>query len=125
MLAAYESDLTPVEDHAWRVGDAWRGATELAASGSGSVSRIRRPPRVTIIAAGPRRSRAAEQRVDLALDRRALDRQLDRGRRALEPVQVLAERERLAVVEAHHLEHPVAPVEPVVAQRDRRLGRSA
>ena len=50
---------------------------------------------------------------------RALDRQLDRRRRALEPVEVLGERERAAAVEPDHLEDAVAAVEAVVGQRDR------
>ena len=84
---------------------------------------IRRPPRVStsrswrVPVADP-----LEQRRDLSSSAAAVDGQLDRGRRALEPVEVLAERERAARVEADHLEHPVAAVEAVVGQRDRRLG---
>jgi hypothetical protein len=66
-----------------------------------------------------------EQRLDLGLERCPLGIELDRGRRALQPVQVLGESQRPAAVEADDLEHAVAAVQAVVLQRDRRRrGRS-
>jgi hypothetical protein len=63
----------------------------------------------------------AEQGVDLSLERLPLDRQLDRGRRALQAVQVLAQRERAAVVKADHLEDAVPAQQAVVVGRDARV----
>ena len=60
---------------------------------------------------------------DLALQGAAVEAQLDRGGGALQPVEVVDQRERLAPVEADHLEGAVAAVEAVVLEADRRLGR--
>ena len=57
----------------------------------------------------------------LGLDLCPIDRELDPGRRALEPIQVLTQRERPALVQPDDLEHPVASVETVVADRHHRL----
>ena len=79
---------------------------------------MRRPPRVTISRSCPSTGPACvEQRVDLALQRGAVELELDRGGGAAEPVEVVDQRERLAVVEADHLEGAVAAVEAVVLQR--------
>jgi hypothetical protein len=64
---------------------------------------------------------AVEERRDLALERLALDGQLDGGRGALEAVEVLGERVRAPRVEADDLEHPVAAIKAVVGKRDHRL----
>ena len=63
-----------------------------------------------------------EERLELGLERRAVERQVDRRRRAAEPVEVGLERERAAAVEPDHLEHAVAAVEPVVGQWEDRVG---
>ena len=63
-----------------------------------------------------------EQRLDLGLELGPLRGQLDRGGGALDPLQVLGEGERAALVQADHLEHAVAAVEAVVLERDRCLG---
>ena len=89
MFAPYESDLTPLRISVGRVGDA-REPDRGRCSTSGSISAIRRPPRVTTSRswASPLPVRL-EQRLDLGLELGALRGQLDRGSRALEPVQVL------------------------------------
>ncbi len=66
-----------------------------------------------------------QQRLDLALQRGAVELELDRGGGALEPVEVVDERERLSVVEPDHLEGAVAAVEPVVLAAARWPRRSA
>jgi hypothetical protein len=48
--------------------------------------------------------------------------QLDRARGALQPVEVRGERERAPSVQPHHLEHSVAAQQPVVGDRDPRVG---
>ena len=63
-----------------------------------------------------------EQPVGVGPDRLEVERQPQVGGRALEPAQVLLERERLPVVDADHLEHAVAAEQPLVGGRDRRLG---
>ena len=67
---------------------------------------------------------ALEQRRDLRLEVAAVHGQLDRGGRALEAVEVLAEREGRPPVEADHLEDPVAAQQPVVPGRDPRVSVS-
>src|SRR2546423_871124 len=56
---------------------------------------------------------------------RAIERQVDLRSRALEAVEVLAERERPPLVEADDLEDAVAAVDAIVANRDDRLGRGS
>jgi hypothetical protein len=62
-----------------------------------------------------------QQRRDLRLEAVTLERQLDRSRRALHPVQVRVEGEGPAAVEPDHLEDAVAAVEAVIGQADRGL----
>ena len=64
---------------------------------------------------------ALQERRDLALERLALDRQLDGGRGALEAVEVLGQRVRPPRVEADDLEDAVAAIKAVVGERDHRL----
>ena len=86
---------------------------------------MRRPPRVTISRSCPSTAPASASSAAISrLQRGAVELELDRRRRALEPVEVVDERERLALVEADHLEGAVAAVEAIVLESDRRLGRS-
>ena len=62
-----------------------------------------------------------QQPVELGADRLEVHRQPQVAGRALEPRQMLLERERNAVVDAEHLERPVAADQTLVGNRDRRL----
>ena len=63
-----------------------------------------------------------QQRLDLALQHLAIERQLDRSGGALQSIEVIRERERSPPIEADHLEGAVAAVEAIVSQRHHCLG---
>ena len=89
----------------------------------------RRPPRVTTSRSWASCSPNSASSAEISDSKRvALHRQLDRGRRALQPVEVLAEREGPPGVEPDHLEDPVPAKQSIVRGRDtglRRLGNSS
>ena len=64
-----------------------------------------------------------EERADVGADRVRVERQQQVRRRALHPREVVVERERVAVVQAHHLEDAVAAQQPLVSGRDVHLVR--
>ena len=62
-----------------------------------------------------------EERRDLLLERLPIPFEEDAFARALEPVQMVLERERLPAVELQHLEPAVATQESLVHDRDPRV----
>ena len=82
----------------------------------------RSPPRVTTsLSWASCLAELGQQRGDLRLEGRAVDRELDRGRGALQAIEVLIEREGPAGVQADHLEDPVAAQKPVIRGRNHGL----
>ncbi len=101
-----------------------RLTVSLAAYGGRiSVNARRRPPRVATSLSWPSSSpNFVQQRLDLGLERSAVERQIDRRRGALEAVQVLGQREGPSLIEADHLEDPVSAQQAVVGCGHQRLG---
>ena len=128
-VAGVGERLDAVEHARRRVGDEAE-PRPLGRAGSGSVSSRRRPPRVSTIRRQPSKSpppRASSSSAHLALELRArhVVGQAQVGGRALEPVEVLVERERPPVVDADDLEHAVAAQQALVGGGDRSLARRA
>ena len=125
MLRAVGERLDAVEHARGRVGRRRRAGRAPACGGSGSVSSRRRPPRVSTIrsaaveVAPPRSSSSSGISLSSSAPRHIVEPQV--RRRALDPVEVVGERERPPVVHADHLEHAVAAQQPLVGGRDGRL----
>ena len=60
-----------------------------------------------------------QQRGDLSFEGRPVDRQVERSRGTVQPVEVLAQREGPAAVHADHLEDAVTPQKAVISSRNR------
>ena len=93
-------------------------------SGSGSISAMRRPPRVTTRRSSASISPASvEQRRRLGAELVEVDVEPDARARAAEPGEVIVDRERAAAVQADHLEAAVAAQQALVGDRDAGVGR--
>ena len=124
MFAGVAERLDPVEDAGGRVGDRRQADPlgerdeRLGQKQPAPAARQHDPQRFVGGAHAGRR----EQAVGVGAHGLQIERQAEVAGRALEPREVLLQRERGTVVDADHLEHPIAADQAVVGGGDRRLG---